>query len=137
MSVSRSVMSDSLRPHGLWTAGILCPWDFPGKNTGVSSHFLLQEIFLTQESTLGLTSGRFFTIWATSKGVSEVVSFKLRPKVNPSGREWGKGALGTEVRRLARAGESSVLGVISVRMRPGNEGQGPDGEAKGRTMDLW
>ena len=34
--------------------GSLCPWDFPGKNTGVSSHFLLQEIFLTQGSKLGL-----------------------------------------------------------------------------------
>ena len=25
-----------------------CPWGFPGKNTGVDCHFLLQEIFLTQ-----------------------------------------------------------------------------------------
>ena len=24
----------------------LCPWDFPGKNTGVGYHFLLQRIFL-------------------------------------------------------------------------------------------
>ena len=31
-------------------ARILCPWDFPGKNTGVSCHFLLQGIFLTQGS---------------------------------------------------------------------------------------
>ena len=30
------------------------PWDFPGKNTGVGCHFLLQEIFLTQESNSGL-----------------------------------------------------------------------------------
>ena len=28
----------------------LCPWDFSGKNTGVSCHFFLQEIFLTQVS---------------------------------------------------------------------------------------
>ena len=28
--------------------------DFPGKNTGVDCHFLLQRIFLTQESNLGL-----------------------------------------------------------------------------------
>ena len=34
--------------------GSLCPRDFPGKNTGVSSHFLLQEIFLTQGSNPGL-----------------------------------------------------------------------------------
>ena len=35
-------------------ARLLCPWDSPGKNTGVSSHFLLQGIFLTQGSNLGL-----------------------------------------------------------------------------------
>ena len=27
----------------------LCPWDFPGKNTGLGCHFLLQGIFLIQE----------------------------------------------------------------------------------------
>ena len=27
---------------------LLCPWSFPGKNTGVDCHFLLQGIFLTQ-----------------------------------------------------------------------------------------
>ena len=32
-SVSRSVVSDSLRPHGLEPARLLCPWDSPGKNT--------------------------------------------------------------------------------------------------------
>ena len=29
-------------------ARLFCPWDFPGKNTGVDCHFLLQGIFLTQ-----------------------------------------------------------------------------------------
>ena len=29
---------------------LLCPWDSPGKNTGVGCHFLLQGIFPTQES---------------------------------------------------------------------------------------
>ena len=28
-------------------ARLLCPWNLPGKNTGVSFHFLLQRIFLT------------------------------------------------------------------------------------------
>ena len=28
----------------------ICPWDFPGKNTGVGCHFLYQGIFLTQGS---------------------------------------------------------------------------------------
>ena len=33
---------------------LLCPWNFPGKNTGVSCYFLLQGIFSTQGSNLGL-----------------------------------------------------------------------------------
>ena len=42
-----------LRPHGLQPARFLCPWDSPGKNTGVGSHSLLQGIFLTQGSNPG------------------------------------------------------------------------------------
>ena len=33
-------------------ARLLCPWDSPGKSTGVSSHFLLQGIVPTQGSNL-------------------------------------------------------------------------------------
>ena len=33
---------------------LLCPWDFPSKNTGVGCHFLLQEIFPTQGLNPGL-----------------------------------------------------------------------------------
>ena len=36
----------------LWPTRTFCPWDFPGKNTGVSCQFLLQGIFLTQGSNL-------------------------------------------------------------------------------------
>ena len=36
-SGSRSVMSDSFQPHGLYS-----PWNSPGQNTGVGSHSLLQ-----------------------------------------------------------------------------------------------
>ena len=44
----------TLRPHGLQPARVPCPWDFPGKNAGVDCHFLLQGIFLTQETNPGL-----------------------------------------------------------------------------------
>ena len=37
---SRSVLSDSLRPHGMQPTRFLHPCDFPGKNTGVDCHFL-------------------------------------------------------------------------------------------------
>ena len=39
-----------LRPHGLQPARLFCPWGFPGKNTGVGCHFLLQGFFPTQGS---------------------------------------------------------------------------------------
>ena len=43
------VASDSLQSHGLWPARFLCLWDFfPGKNTSVGCHFLLEGIFPTQ-----------------------------------------------------------------------------------------
>ena len=41
-------MSDFLRPHGLWPARLLCPWNSPDKNAGVGCHFPLQAIFPTQ-----------------------------------------------------------------------------------------
>ena len=52
--VSHSVMSSFLQPHGLGPTRLLRPWDFPGKNTGVGCHSLLQGIFLTQGSNPGL-----------------------------------------------------------------------------------
>ena len=48
-SESRSVVSDSLWPHGLYS-----PWNSPGQNTGVGCHTLLQGIFPTQGSSPGL-----------------------------------------------------------------------------------
>ena len=49
-----SVMSNSLQPRRLRPARLLCPWNLPGKNTGVGCHFLLQSIFQTQGSNLCL-----------------------------------------------------------------------------------
>ena len=45
------------RPHRPEPARLFCPWDSPGKNTGVGCHFLLQGIFLTQRSNPG------FLLW--------------------------------------------------------------------------
>ena len=48
MHESHSVMSNSLRPHGLYSS-----WNSPGQNTGVGSFSLLQGIFPTQGSNPG------------------------------------------------------------------------------------
>ena len=60
-SESHSVLSEPLQPHGLYN-----PWNSPGQNTGVGSHSLLQGIFPTQGSNLGLPCCRhILTSWAT------------------------------------------------------------------------
>ena len=46
-SVSCSGISNSLRLHGLCPARLLCPWNSPGKNSGVGSYSLPQGIFPT------------------------------------------------------------------------------------------
>ena len=53
-SVSCSIVPDSLRPHGLQSARVLCPWDSPGKKTGMGAYSLFQGIFPIQGSNLGL-----------------------------------------------------------------------------------
>ena len=47
---SHYVGFDSLQHRGLKPTTLLCPWHFPGKNTGVGCHFFCQGIFLTQAS---------------------------------------------------------------------------------------
>ena len=43
-------MSDSVRPHRRQPTRLLCPWDSPGKDTGVGCHFLLQCMKVKSES---------------------------------------------------------------------------------------
>ena len=57
--LSFSAVSNSLSPHGLQPIRLLCPWDSPGKNTGIGCHNLLQGIFPTQGSNSGLLHCRW------------------------------------------------------------------------------
>ena len=43
-------MSDSVRPQRRQPTRLLCPWDSPGKNSGVGCHFLLQCMKVKSES---------------------------------------------------------------------------------------
>ena len=47
---SRSVVSDSVRPHRWQPTRLPRPWDSPGRNTGVGCHFLLQCMKVKSES---------------------------------------------------------------------------------------
>ena len=63
VSESCSVVSNSLRSHGLYS-----PWNSPGQNTGVGSLSLLQEIFPTQGSNPGLPHCRQILYQLSHKG---------------------------------------------------------------------
>ena len=68
--ISHTVVSDSLQSRGLQPARLLCLWSSLGKSNGMSCHFLLQGIFLTQGLNLGLLiAGRFFTNGATREAL--------------------------------------------------------------------
>ena len=71
-----SVMPNSLQPYRLEPAWLSHPWTFPGKNTGVGRHVLLQGIFPTQGSNPHLTSsalaGGFFTASVAWEAPEEV-----------------------------------------------------------------
>ena len=64
-----SVVSDSLRPHGLYS-----PWNSPGQNTGVGSLSLLQRIFPTHGLNPGLSHCRQ-TLYQLSHKI-----FRVAPK---------------------------------------------------------
>ena len=70
-----SVMSDSLLPHGQQPSKLSCPWNFPGKNTGVDCHFLLQGIFPIQESNpcIGRQILYHSTTWEAS--INEICTY--------------------------------------------------------------
>ena len=57
--------------------GLLCSWNSPGKNTGMSSHSLLQGISLTPESNLGLLHCRQILYHLSHQGIKGYVNPKL------------------------------------------------------------
>ena len=73
-SESRSVVSNSLRPHGLYS-----PWNSPGHNTGVGSLSLLQGIFSTQGSNPGLPHCRWIIYQLNHKGCPTTLEWVVYP----------------------------------------------------------
>ena len=73
-SESRSVMSNSLQPHGLYS-----PWNSPGWNTGVGSRSLLQGIFPTQGSNPGLPHCRQILYQLSHQGSPRILEWVAYP----------------------------------------------------------
>ena len=75
--VSQSCLT-LLPSHGLQTTRLLCPWDFPGKNTGVSCHFFLQGIFSTQGLNLSLLHWQADSLPVSHQGNPKVIIYQLK-----------------------------------------------------------
>ena len=70
---SRSVVSNSLRPRGLYPTRLLHPRDSLGKNTGVGCHSLLQGIFPIQGTHVSCTGRQILYHWATREAHSLII----------------------------------------------------------------
>ena len=68
---SHSVISDAL----LQSSWLLCPWDFPGKNTRVGCHFLLQGIFPTQGLNPSLPHCKQILYYLSHHGSKYILDF--------------------------------------------------------------
>ena len=78
---SCSVMSDSLRPHGLYSL-----WNSPDQNTRVGSLFLLQGIFPTPGSNSGLQHCRQSVYQLSHQGSPRVLEWVAYPFSTGSSR---------------------------------------------------
>ena len=65
-------MSDSVRPHRRQPTRLRCPWDSPGKNTGVGCHFLLQCMKVKSESEVAQSCLTFCDPMDCSPPVSSI-----------------------------------------------------------------
>ena len=74
VKVSHWVECNSFWPHG--PTRLLCPWNSPGKNTGVGSHSLLQGIFPTQGSKVPFVAGGYFTTEPPGKPFNSIVQHR-------------------------------------------------------------
>ena len=86
-SESHSVVSNSLRPHGLYS-----PWNSPGQNTVVGNLSLLQEIFPIQWSDPGLPHCRQILYQLSHPGSPRTRRDLPKFVCTPRGDRWAQGA---------------------------------------------
>ena len=68
-------------PWTAWSTRLLCPWDFPGKSTGVGCHFLLQ---IKKAECQKIDA---FELWCWRKTLESPLDCKEIQPVNPEGSQ--------------------------------------------------
>ena len=106
-----SVMSNSVRPHGLQPTRLLCPWDSPGKNAGVDCHFLLQCMKVKSQSEvaqscLTLSDPMDFSLPGSS--IHGIFQARPYPSFNPFSRK------PMENNKTVKSGTSIITIIVMV-----------------------
>ena len=102
----------TLCDHGLQSTRILWPWDFPGKNTGVGSHSLLQGIFLTHGSNVCLLHCRWI-LYGLSHQVSPLPRDEgLIREVRADSQQLGTVGIWWQMRLLVGCPEMEKEGIL-------------------------
>ena len=117
VSESRSIVSDSFWPHGLYS-----PWNSPGQNTRVGSLSLLQGIFPTQGSNPGLLYCRQILYQLSHKNKDPPPKVCIKSLVK---KVWNSNSVGLAYGGLGNSGpflqalslSSSVVSVTKVMSR--------------------
>ena len=93
-----------------------CLWNYPGQNTGVGSHSLLQGIFPAQGSNPDLLhAGGFFIIWATKEALLTSWSFRMSQLFTTGGHGIGASAsvLPMNVQDWFTSGLTGLISLLS------------------------
>ena len=110
-------MSNSLWPHGLLPARLLCPWDSLGKSPGAGCHALLQGIYLTQGlNPSHLRCRQILYPWTTYESMETTREGQIREnvplKMDSIGKTWTCSMRG----RVYQAEECFSPGMMSVEV---------------------
>ena len=87
-------MSNSVQPHRWQPTRLLCPWESPGKNTGVGCHFILQKESISKVKRQTSEWEKIIANETTDKGLiskiyKQLIQLNARKTNNPI-KEWEK-----------------------------------------------
>ena len=115
-----------MRPYGPQAPKLLCPWDSPGKNSGVGCHFLLQGIFPTQGSNPGLLHCRQILYhWATGdalqfcREIKSIKSWNISVFIFSSCLHCCRASQVAQLVKNGKAGKESACSVGDLGSIPG------------------
>ena len=108
-----------MRPHKRQPTRLLCPWDSPGKNTGVGCHFLLQCMKVKSQSEVAQSCPTFSDPMDCSLPGSSVHGiFQARAESSPSGECWLERASPLSVTLCPNSSQEGGGGPITQSSTP-------------------